>query len=73
MTTYAVEVRYADGDTETYKDLVADGVMPDMPHRFFVDEKGNRFEVPYEGTTFGFSKERSEMIAKQAAEKAANQ
>ncbi len=58
-------------NTGLLKNIVADGVMNNMPHRFFVDFDGVRFEVPVDGNEFTFSKERTKQIQEHDAERAA--
>lgn len=63
---YSVEYR-AFGATQWSKltDLIADGVVPESPHRFFIDKDGVRYEIPFTNVEFKFAKERMELLQKQ--------
>ncbi len=48
---------------ETLDKIVEDGIIPNTQTRFFLNEKGERFEAPLQGVVFKFSKERALVIA----------
>lgn len=50
--------------------VVADGFIPEAPHRFFIDADGQRFEIPFTNVEFRFSKERQLAVNEQAKAKA---
>ncbi len=72
MKTYTVTIQTADQDHEIDK-VVADGIIPEMPYRWFHLEDGERVEVPYGlGVTFWFSAERAEVVAENMKRKSAD-
>lgn len=54
------------------QNIVEDGVLQEVSHRWFTDEHGERTEVPMPGTVFTFSAERHALLVKRAQEVAAS-
>ena len=75
MTTYTVTYKTAkDFFWKKIKNVQGDGIIPNypVPTRYFHLGDESRVEVPIEGTTFKFSKERF-IVVKKNMEREANQ
>lgn len=52
------------------KNVVTDGVgVNGIPHRYFVDKDGHRYEIPFLLFQFSFDPKRQQLLAEQEAER----
>lgn len=69
MKSYTVEFKKFGNDVKQFVyDVVSDGIMPEIPHRFFIKVDGTRVEVPTAEMIFVFGKERTELAKEMAKE-----
>jgi hypothetical protein len=63
MIKYTVKVSF-EGDKSQLelKNVVADGIIPELGSRYFLHEDGERTEIPADKAMFVFSKERQEAL-----------